>query len=124
MIEIGRASASQVVAAYRHDFVLRQKGIAWPETPQSPPLVLPVMRLVALHNAGRPVFWPLEAVWTLYEMSIDEILTLRSMWGDPSYAWKMRDLIGHIASGAYTPPAENQGNLADLKLRVQQGALP
>ncbi|MEW5918555.1 MAG: hypothetical protein AB1762_19285 [Gemmatimonadota bacterium] len=124
MIEIGRASASQVIAAYRHDFAVRRTGTPWPESPGVPPAMLPLARLVALHNAHRPVFWPLEAVWSLYEVTADELMAVRSMWGDPPYGWTIRELIDHTTSGAWHPPAENEANLQDLELLARRGTLP
>jgi hypothetical protein len=124
MVEIGRASASQVIAAYRHDFVLRRAGVTWPESPQFEPGVLPLARLAALHSTHRPLFWPLEAVWSLYETTADEVLALRSMWDDPPYAWTVRELIDRTASGAYRPPAENVDNLRELELLARRGTLP
>jgi len=123
MKNLGRASASQVIAAYRDDCVLLRAGKKWPQTPDVSPAALPLERLAVLAQAGRPLFLPLEAAWDLYEMSADELLAVRSMWSDPPYVMTLRELLGQVASGAFVPSPESQQNLEKLRHLVRQGSL-
>ena len=122
---IGRASASQVIAAYRYDFVVTTNGRPWPDASNGLPLEpLPIARLAVLAGARRPVFWPLECVWDIYEY--DPVILLdgvRSMWGDPPYQRSLRALVDDIAAGRYPVTVDAQQRVAPIRERARAGNL-
>jgi hypothetical protein len=122
---IGRASASQVIAAYRHDFVVTTHGRTWPDASSGMPLEqLPIARLAVLVDARRPVFSALECVWDLYEydpvMLLDDV---RHMWSDPPYQRSLRALVDDIALGKRFVTVDEQQRIAPIRERARAGTL-
>jgi hypothetical protein len=118
---LGRASASQVIAAYRHDFVVEQQGKPWPEAPLVPIAELPLRRLALIAEAGRPLFFPLEAVWDLYELTQEELWRVAAMWGDPAFSMPLCELLAQVRDGRYQLSAANQENHRRLQQRIRDG---
>lgn len=122
---IGRASASQVVAAYRYDFVVTTNGRPWPDASNGmQPELLPIARLAVLADAGRPVFHPLECAWDIYEYDTVMLLDgVRSMWDDPPYQRSLRALVDDIAIGKYFVTVDVQQRIASIRERARAGTL-
>lgn len=117
---LGRASAAQVVAAYKFDFMVVSRGTKWPQAGDADEHRLPVLRLLALHDAGR---WPgfiLELVWDLYRISADELRDhVLSTWGLP-----MRRTAMEIAENRIPLGDEGQRRLDQFRSLVRSGDLP
>lgn len=122
---IGRASASQVIAAYRHDFVVIANGQPWPDASSGMPLgQLPIARLAVLARAGRPVFCALEYTWDIYEYDPVMLLDgIRSMWDYPPYQHSLRELVDDIAAGRYPITVDVQQRIALIRERARAGTL-
>ena len=122
---IGRASASQVIAAFRYDFVVTTNGRPWPDASNGMPLEqLPIARLAVLAGAGRPVFWALECAWDIYEY--DPVMLLdgvRSMWDDPPWQRSLRALVDDIALGKRFVTVDEQQRIAPIRERARAGNL-
>jgi hypothetical protein len=114
---LGRASAAQVVAAYRFDFRVLATGLHWPEAKDYPSdanqLVIERMNVVC--SSRRPLFFPLEAAWDVCEMPAPEFLSRgRSMWGEPPYTRSMAAAIDSYGR-SYTPIEDTAKRLGEIR---------
>lgn len=118
---LGRASASQVIAAYRHDFVVEKAGLAWPEAPAVPIGLLPLERILTLASAGRDLFITLEATWELYELDREDLWRVASMWGDPPWRMPLCELVARVKDGRQKLSDDSQAACDRLRDRIRGG---
>jgi len=125
MKHLGRASASQAIAAYRHDFMVKKAGLRWPDaSDERNPNLLPARRLdVLLRAVPVPSFWLLEAAWDLYELSPAELLTVRAMWGEPPYGSTLQALLDDVRRGDYEPAPDHRERIRRLREQARAGTL-
>ncbi len=120
---IGPASASQVISAYRFDFVFKKMGKRWPTAEDASPELLPIKRLWLLYESRRPTFHVLEYTWELFEIERDELLRdVLSMWGNEPYEWPLAEMISRIKQGDYILSDESQQHLKELRREIRCGS--
>jgi hypothetical protein len=88
------------------------------------PEQLPIARLAVLAGLGRPVFYPLECAWDIYDYDTVMLLDgVRSMWDDPPYQRSLRALVNDIAVGKYFVTVDAQQRIAPIRERARAGNL-
>jgi hypothetical protein len=121
---LGRASTSQVIAAYRYDFKLQAAGKPWPEPhafqdTQS----LTIARLSQVILSGRPVFLPLEATWDVCEFPRATFLArTRSFWGPEQWTMPIVDMVNAYGV-TYTPSEDVNQRVRELRNAARTSTL-
>lgn len=76
-------------------------------------------RLRVMEQAGRPLFWILEATWELVELSREELWDVIAMWDD--FSMRLGDLVARALDGRYSMSAKSQANLRRIRALRRDG---